>query len=592
MKVLGISAYYHDSAAALVVDGEILSAVSEERFTRVKNDSVFPSRSIEHILKTYELDLSKIDAIVFYDKPLIKFERLLDTYHSFAPRGLKSFLKAIPVWVKEKIFQRKIISDELRKLTSGELPPLMFSEHHLSHAASAFYPSPFEDAAILTLDGVGEWATTTIGVGGNDGIEIIKEQHFPHSLGLLYSSFTTFLGFKVNSGEYKLMGLSPYGDPNSNRVHTFIESIKRHLVSIKDDGSLALNMKYFEFATSLSMFHRKKWEKLFDMKARVPESELLQEHMDLAMAIQIVTDEVVLKLASHVKKITQKDNLVLAGGVALNCVSIGKLASKKIFSNIWVQPAAGDAGGALGAALAYAATTESIKTSREFSPYLGPKYDESELVKAMEDANLTFVRLSDSEISVKAATNLAGGKIIGWYQGSLEWGPRALGNRSILADPRSEDTQRVLNLKIKKREGFRPFAPAVLDEEFDQYFESDLHSPYMSLIGKIKPEFRNPLPDNYHSLSLLEKLYFKRSDYPAVTHIDYSARPQVVKRGLNPLFHSLISEFYKITGCPMVVNTSFNVRGEPIVCSPSDAIHCFLNTEMDNLALGNYWIEK
>ncbi len=593
MKVLGISAFYHDSAAALVIDGHVIAAASEERFTRIKNDPSFPDHAIRFILKASNISLSEVDAVIFYDKPLIKFERLLDTYHSFAPRGLKSFLQSIPVWIKDKIFQRKIINDFLLKIADGELPPLYFSEHHLSHAASAFYPSPYNSAAFLTLDGVGEWATSSYGTATRDsGITILGEQHFPHSLGLLYSSFTTFLGFKVNSGEYKLMGLAPYGNPESPDISRYKDLIKDKLVSIKHDGSIALNMSYFEYATSTSMFHKKKWTELFGFGPRAPESELEQNHMNLALAIQQICDEIVLKLATHVKRETQLNNLVMAGGVALNCVSIGKLSEAKIFDNVWVQPAAGDAGGALGAALAYSSTIESIPEVQHFSPYLGPEFSKPDLENEIRHHHLSYNYLEDNELFSETANSISEGKIIGWFQGKMEWGPRALGNRSILADPRLASTQKTLNLKIKKREGFRPFAPSVISEEFDQYFDNSIMSPYMSLIGKIKLEHCHDLPVDYHKKELLEKLYFERSSVPAITHIDYSARPQVIFKEINPRFHQLVSQFYQLTGCPMLVNTSFNVRGEPIVCSPKDAINCFLSTEMDILILGNFWIEK
>lgn len=599
ISILGISAYYHDSAAVLLQDGKIIAAVHEERFTRKKQDASFPKEAIKYVLKEAGLEVTDLTAIVFYDKPLLKFERLLETYHSFAPRGLKSFLAAMPVWIKEKLFTKKLIRDALKDICGKKLPktiPLLFPEHHLSHAASAFYPSPFTEAAILTIDGVGEWATTTICHGKNSEITIIKELPFPHSIGLLYSAFTFFLGFKVNSGEYKLMGLAPYGNQGSTRVEKYKQIIIDNLLDIRDDGSLLLNMDFFDYATGLEMCQTKKWEDIFDLKKRESESELTQEYMDMALAIQEITEDIVLRLAKTARKLTGCQNLVMAGGVALNCVANGKLLKANIFDNIWIQPAAGDAGGALGAAYAghYIWGQQERIVSDDGSDqmagsYLGPSFSDIDIKRLCRKYAASFVHYDDFEdLTGEVAKHLADGLIVGWCQGRLEWGPRSLGNRSILGDPRHPEMQKRLNLKIKYREGFRPFAPAVLAEDSGEYFDIPDKSPYMLLVAPVQEKRTKPLPENYQSLDMYERLYQHRSDIPAVTHVDFSARVQTVHKETNNRFWQLINSFKNVTGCSLVVNTSFNVRGEPIVCSPEDAYQCFMRTEMDYLVVGNY----
>lgn len=597
--ILGISAYYHDSAAAILIDGEIIAAAHEERFTRKKQDASFPVNAIRYVLEEAGVDPNDLAAIAFYDKPYLKFERLLETYHALVPQGLISFLSAMPVWIKEKLFMKSMLRDELSKLGITGKIPVLFPEHHLSHAASAFYPSPFEDAAILTIDGVGEWATTTIGYGSKNKIEILREMSFPHSLGLLYSAFTYYTGFRINSGEYKLMGLAPYGDAGSAQVNDFISKIKEHLVDIREDGSLILNMRYFKFATGLRMCDDKLWAKLFGVPRRTEETNLEQSHMNLALAIQHVTEEIVLKLAATAKTITGSSNLVLAGGVALNCVANGKILSAKLFNDIWIQPAAGDAGGALGAA--QAAWYIWKGKEREIIPgkdsmkgaYLGPEFTGKEIIKVCRKYNALYEFVDDiDDLTEEVAKLLSEGKVIGWFQGRMEYGPRALGNRSILGDPRNPEMQKKMNLKIKYREGFRPFAPAVLEEDIGKYFELDKTSPYMLLVSPVKKERRNPPPEGYSSMTLLERLYHLRSDLPSITHIDYSARVQSVSQETNYRFWKLINSFKKITGVGMVVNTSFNVRGEPIVCTPDDAYRCFMRTEMDYLIMGNFMFAK
>ncbi len=595
--ILGISAYYHDSAAALIYQGKIIAAAQEERFSRKKNDSSFPTKAIKYVLQEAGIKLEDIDLIVFYDKPFLKFERLLETYHAFAPRGLRSFLKALPVWVKEKLFQKKMIKAELKKI--GKITgKLLFSEHHLSHAASAFFPSPFQEAAILTLDGVGEWSTASIAYGNENNITVIKELHFPHSLGLLYSAFTYYCGFKVNSGEYKLMGLAPYGDSSSKRTVEFIEKIKSTLVDIREDGSILLNMHYFGFATGLKMTVDKKWQKLFGVSPRKPESDINQVYMDLAFAIQKETEEIILKLATTVKDITKSENLVLAGGVALNSVANGKLLELGIFKNIWVQPAAGDAGGALGAALSgwyiYLNNTRTINGEDYMQgALLGPSFSNSDIEKFLRKQQQDFEYFQDfEELCDVVAEYINQGKVVGWFQGRMEFGPRALGNRSILADARNPEMQKKLNLKIKKREGFRPFAPAVLEEDAAKYFQLKSKSPYMLFVVPVNEERRNnnqPLPSEEN---MKERLYFNRSDIPAVTHIDFSARVQTVSKNVNPRFWNLINTFKNKTGYGVVINTSFNVRGEPIICSPEDAFNCFNLTEMDVLVMENVLVRK
>lgn len=600
MKILGISAFYHDSAAALLEQGHILAAVQEERFTRKKHTSDFPIQAITYCLDHSGYALQDLDAIVFYDKPLLKFERLLETYHHFAPRGLTSFLTALPVWLKQKLFIKRIIRDELKPLAAdGRLPKLLFPEHHLSHCASAFFTSPFAEAAILTIDGVGEWATSTIASGSGEHITVHKELHFPHSLGLLYSAFTYYIGFTVNSGEYKLMGLAPYGHPNGAASQRFIRLIKDKLIQIHEDGSLWLNQDYFEYATGLKMVCEKKWQKLFGFPARKPEGPVLQHHCDLAFAIQSVTEEVILKMAAEAKRITGSDRLCLAGGVALNCVANGKLLRQDLFKDIYVQPAAGDAGGALGAALA----AHHIYFGQKRNPisandamqgaYLGPEYDGSDIERMARKFNAPFLRfVEEGALADKAAELLAGGHVVGWMQGRMEFGPRALGNRSILGDARNPEMQKKLNLKIKYREGFRPFAPAVLAEEADDYFELSTSSPYMLLVADVVADRRRPLPSDYYERPLWDRLYYQRSDIPAVTHLDYSARVQTVHRETNPRFWNLLHRFKARTGYSVIVNTSFNVRGEPIVCTPTDAYKCFMATEMDYLIIGDYLFAK
>ncbi len=600
MKILGISSFYHDSAAALVVEGEIVAAAQEERFTRIKQDASFPINAINYCLQSQALKISELDAIVFYDKPFLKFERLLETYYGFAPKGLSSFVTSIPVWLKEKIFLKKIIHSELEKITGYDRKKvkILFPEHHLSHAASAFYPSPFKDAAILTIDGVGEWSTASICHGADNTIKIIKELHFPHSVGLLYSAFTYFLGFKVNSGEYKLMGLAPYGIPDSNEVKTFIAIIKEKLIDIKDDGSVWLNQKYFNYSTGLRMVKDKQWKELFGFDRRNAESEIEQHHSNLAYAIQQVTEEIIVKMAAEAKKVTNSKNICLAGGVALNCVANGKLLKSGLFEDIFIQPAAGDAGGAIGAALA--AFYISFNNARKVNPsdsmngaYLGPEYSDKEIEIAAKYHKANFLKFDKfEELSQKVAGLIASGSVIGWYQGRMEFGPRALGNRSILGDARNKEMQRKMNLKIKYRESFRPFAPSVLVEDCSRYFELDKPSPYMLLVANVNSNYTKELPQNYFSLPLMDRLYVERSDFPAITHIDLSARVQTVDKITNWRYWSLIDDFKKITQHGIIVNTSFNVRGEPIVCTPEDAYRCFMRSEIDFLVLGNYLFDK
>ena len=601
MKILGISSFYHDSAATLIINGDIVGAVQEERFTRIKHDSAFPSNSIKYLLKESGISLNDLDAVVFYDKPLLKFERLIETYYGFAPKGISSFTRSIPVWLKEKMFLKKLIKDELIQIDDNfnkSQVNLLFPEHHLSHAASAFYPSNFNDAVIVTLDGVGEWATASISHGIGNKIKVLKELHFPHSIGLLYSSFTYFLGFKVNSGEYKLMGLAPYGDPDSSDTSRYIELIKKELIDIKADGSLWLNQKYFNYSTGLKMVKHKEWEQLFGIKKRNSESDLLQSHCNLGLAIQIVTEEIVIKIAKHAKEISGSDNLCLAGGVALNCVANGKLAKENIFKNIFIQPAAGDAGGSLGAALAVnyiyynndrlLNSPDSMKGS-----YLGPNYSTKDIIRMCNKFDAVYEKFENFEdLTQKTAQLIAEGNAVGWFQGRMEFGPRALGNRSILGDPRNPEMQKKLNLKIKYRESFRPFAPSVLYEDCGDFFDHQGISPYMLLVQPVLKKRRLEVPQNYNELNLKDKLYVLRSDIPAVTHIDFSARIQTVHKETNYRYWSLINAFKSITGYAMVINTSFNVRGEPIVCSPEDAYKCLMRTEMDFLVLGDFLFSK
>lgn len=600
MNILGISAFYHDSAAALVIDGNIIAAAQEERFTRKKHDSGFPSNAVKFCLDYVGLKIRDLDAIVFYDKPLLKFERLLETYYGFAPKGVASFVTSIPVWVKEKFFLKKLIHDELSKIGeySKKEVKLLFPEHHLSHASSAFYPSPFEEAAILTIDGVGEWATASLGYGNGEQIRNIRELHFPHSVGLLYSAFTYFLGFRVNSGEYKLMGLAPYGITGSNETEEFKRIIKEKLIRLHPDGSVWLNQEYFRYSTGLRMVNEKQWERLFGIKKREPEAGIEQEHANLALAIQQVTEEIVLSMAKELKKITGAKNICLAGGVALNCVANGKLAEEGLFDGIFIQPAAGDAGGAVGAALAgyhlyfgkgrNPASPDGMKGS-----FLGPEFTNREIENSVRSFGAVYRKPENFEILAgQVADLLANGEVVGWFQGRMEFGPRALGNRSILGDARNPDMQKKLNLKIKYRESFRPFAPAVLAEEGKKYFRLDTDSPYMLLVSQVNGTQLLDLPKDYMSLPLMERLYIKRSAIPAVTHIDLSARIQTVHRETNNRFWELLDAFRRKTQYGVMVNTSFNVRGEPIVCTPEDAYRCFMRTEMDHLVMGDYIFHK
>ncbi len=596
--ILGISAYYHDSAASIIIDGNIIAAAQEERFTRKKHDSSFPINAVKYVLSEAGIEYNDLTAISFYDKPYIKFERLLETYHAFAPKGLVSFLSAIPVWIKEKLFMKKMLKDELSKFGDKKIP-ILFPEHHLSHAASAYYPSPFKEAAILTIDGVGEWATTTIGYGKDNSIKMLKELHFPHSVGLLYSAFTYYCGFKVNSGEYKLMGLAPYGDSNSNQTKDFKSKILTELVDVREDGSILLNMKYFSFATGLRMTNNKRWTNLFGVPPRSSESEISQNYMNFALAIQQVTEDIVLRLAKTAKEITKSKYLVMAGGVALNSVANGKIIKSNLFEDIWIQPAAGDAGGALGAAyLGYhlwkgkpRIVIEKLDAMR--GAYLGPEFKDQNYLGVFSKYDATYNKYENTnELNKIVASKIAKGNVVGWFQGRMEFGPRALGNRSILGDARNPEMQKKMNLKIKYREGFRPFAPSVLEEDIQDYFELDKTSPYMLLVVPVLVNRLNDLPDGYDEMKLYDKLYCLRSDIPAITHIDFSARLQSVSKLANPRYWNLISEFKKQTDYGIIVNTSFNVRGEPIVCTPDDAFRCFMRTEMDFLVLGNYLLDK
>jgi carbamoyltransferase len=597
MRVLGISAFYHDSAAALIVDGKIVAAAQEERFTRKKHDPQFPDRAVAYCLKHGGITVADLDRIAFYDKPLLKFERLLETYLSFAPRGWRSFITAMPVWLKEKLFLERLLQKEIDRIADQNgggrwNKPILFPEHHFSHAASAFYPSPFEEAAVLTMDGVGEWATTSFGIGRGPALSLQAEIHFPHSLGLLYSAFTYYTGFKVNSGEYKVMGLAPYGEPK------YVDVILSHLIELKEDGSFRLNLDYFDYCTGLRMTNER-FHRLLGGEPRRPESELTQRDMDLARSIQEVTELAVIRLARHVRKETAMKNLCLAGGVALNCVANGKLLKERIFDRLWIQPASGDAGGAIGAALAaYHVHAGGNRVRRDGDldemngSYLGPDYSNDEIEVFLTSHGYAYEKFGDDKLFAHVADLLAREQVIGWVQGRMEFGPRSLGNRSIIGDARSPRMQSVMNLKIKHRESFRPFAPAVLEDRVGDYFELDESSPYMLLVAPVQRHRRTPATEEDNRLFGIERLNRPRSDIPAVTHLDYSARIQTVSKATNPRFHALLTAFEAKTGYGLLVNTSFNVRGEPIVCELEDAYRCFMRTEMDGLVLGNCVLRK
>ena len=591
-SILGISAFYHDSAAALIINGKIVSAAQEERFSRVKHDARYPKNAINFILTSNNLKLNDIDFIVFFEKPFLKFERLLETYLAFAPKGFKSFSLAMPIWLREKLFQKKFLFDKLKNHDENfkNINKIKFSEHHYSHAASAFFPSPFEEAIILTLDGVGEWATSTLAIGKKNELKIIKEIHFPHSLGLLYSAFTYYTGFKVNSGEYKVMGLAPYGKP------IYKDLIFEKLIDMKDDGSFKLDMSFFDYATGLTMTN-KKFSNLFGQPVRDPKKDkLTQFHMNIASSIQAVTEEIVIKLTKSAAKEYNINNLCLAGGVALNCVANGKIIKEKIFENVWVQPAAGDAGGSLGAALAFW-YKELKKPRNEFKDqmkgsYLGPKFSDQEIKNSLNNLKAKFSKLNSKQLVEITAKELSQSKTVGWFQGSMEFGPRALGCRSVLADPRSEKMQKELNLKIKFRESFRPFAPSILREDLNEWFDFDSDSPYMLFVSEVKKNKQIEMKESEKNLFGIDKLNIKRSIIPAITHVDYSARIQTVHKETNPKYYDLILEFKKITNCPILVNTSFNVRGEPIVCSIEDAFNCFMGTNLDILVIEDFILYK
>ena len=593
-SILGISAFYHDSAAALIIDGKIVSAAQEERFSRKKHDARYPYNAVEFVLSHSNLKLSEIDHIVFFEKPFLKFERLLETYLAFAPKGFASFSMSMPIWLREKLFQKKFLFDKLKQHDKNfkDINKIYFSEHHYSHAASTFYPSPFKEAAILTLDGVGEWATTTVAMGKGNEIKMLKEIHFPHSIGLLYSAFTYYTGFKVNSGEYKVMGLAPYGEPKYKDI------ILKELIDLKEDGSFRLNMKYFNYATGLTMINDN-FSNLFGHKVRNPEKDLLtQFHMDIAASIQAVTEEIVIKLTTAISKEVKSENLCMAGGVALNCVANGKIFKNKIFKNIWIQPAAGDAGGSLGAALAF--WYRELGNKRINNPnsdemkgsYLGPSFDDDQVEDSLKLLNAKYKKYDEENLISIVAEKLNNKKTIGWFQGRMEFGPRALGARSIIADPRSEDMQKQLNLKVKFRESFRPFAPSVLREDMSDWFELNYDSPYMLLVSEVKKNIQIPMREKDQKLFGIDKLNVKRSTIPSVTHVDYSARIQTVHEKTNPKYYKLLKKFKEITNCPVLVNTSFNVRGEPIVCSVEDAFKCFMGTNLDILVCENFLLIK
>ena len=590
--ILGISAFFHDSAACILKNGKIIAAAQEERFTRKKHDSSYPRNSINFVLEFANIKLSEVEQIVFFEKPFLKFERLLETYVAFAPKGFTSFAKSMPLWIKEKLFQKNFLLNQLKEHDKDYKSDenIFFSEHHLSHASSAFFPSPFEESIILTADGVGEWATTTVAIGRKNNLEIKKEINFPHSLGLLYSAFTYYTGFKVNSGEYKLMGLAPYGSP------IYLDKIRK-LIDIKEDGSFRLDQKYFNYATGLTMTNEK-FDELFNNKPRDPKNEkLTQFHMDIAASIQKVTEEIMIKLLKSISKEYDIKNLCLAGGVALNCVANGKILKEQIFDNIWIQPAAGDAGGSLGAALAFWYIEK--KNKRIVNPnddmegsYLGTKFSQIEIERILKSLGANFETLNNEDLIKNTADLLSKGKTIGWFQGRMEFGPRALGNRSIIADPRSDKMQKNLNLKVKYRESFRPFAPSILKEDLSEWFNLNVESPYMMLVAKVKSNKMIEMTDLQKQLFGIDKLNIKRSEIPAVTHVDYSARIQTVTKDRNSLFYDLILKFKEKTGCPVIINTSFNVRGEPIVNTPIDAFKCFMGTELDYMVIGNCILDK
>ena len=586
MYILGISAFYHDSAACLVKDGEIMAAAQEERFTRKKHDFNFPVNAIKYCLKEAGISCNDLAYVAFYDKPFLKFERILETYLAFAPAGIKSFITSMPLWLKHKLFLKNLIKEEL-----DYEKEIIFPEHHESHAASAFFASPFKEAAFLTVDGVGEWTTTSYGLGKENNIEIFGDIKFPHSLGLLYSAFTYYTGFKVNSGEYKLMGLAPYGEPK------YVDAILKEIVDLREDGSFKLNMKYFDYCVGLKMIN-KKFEKLFGGPPRKSESEVTQRYMDVASSIQVVTEEIMLRMAKHIYKETKQKNLCLAGGVALNCVANGKILREGPFENIWIQPAAGDAGGALGAALLvwyqYLGNKRNADDINDFqkASYLGPAFSDEEIEAYLKENDIPYEQFNKDEFCDKVANLIIDNKVIGWFQGRMEFGPRALGSRSIIGDARSRDMQSIMNLKIKFRESFRPFAPTVLEECVSNYFDIDRPSPYMLLVASIRNDRRVKVSDDAEELFGLQKLKVVRSEVPAITHVDYSARLQTVNKNDNPLYHKMIDSFYKKTGCPIIINTSFNVRGEPIVCTPDDAFRCFMRTEMDYLVMGSFLLDK
>tara|TARA_Y100000590_G_scaffold453325_1_gene598169 strand:- start:12514 stop:14352 length:1839 start_codon:yes stop_codon:yes gene_type:complete len=591
--ILGISAFYHDSAAALIKNNEILAAAQEERFSRIKHDSSYPFHAVEFVLRQSNIKLSQIDYIAFYEKPFLKFERLLETYLAFAPRGFSSFCRSMPIWLREKLFQKKFLFDQLKRHDSkfSDINKIYFSEHHLSHAASAFYPSPFKESMVLTLDGVGEWATTTVAKGDGNKLDILKEIHFPHSVGLLYSAFTYYTGFKVLSGEYKVMGLAPYGEPKYEKV------IYDNLIDLKNDGTFKLNMEYFEYATGFKMTNTK-FSKLFGKPVRnSSKDKLTQFHMDIAASIQSVTNEIVLRLVKSIAKEYSNENLCMAGGVALNCVTNGKIVKEKIFKNLWIQPAASDAGGALGAALALwykELSNKRISNNKDEmkGSYLGPSYNDDQIEKDLKNLGAIYEKLTEEKLLATISNELSKEKTVGWFQGRMEFGPRALGSRSIIADPRSDNMQKILNLKIKFRESFRPFAPSIIKEDLQNWFDLNVESPYMLLVANISDKLKREMNENEKKLFGIDKLNIKRSDVPAVTHVDYSARIQTVDIKTNPKYYKLLQSFKKITGCPILINTSFNVRGEPIVCNVNDAYQCFMGTNLDILTCGNFILYK